>query len=55
MNISDREHRLRSRIDQLLDEREHLRAQTADRRRLVRRIWELTRSRDAWRRRALRR
>lgn len=55
MNPSDREWRLRQRIDQLLDERDQLRAQVADRRRLVVRVWELTRSRDAWRRRALKR
>jgi hypothetical protein len=60
--MTDREWRLRMRIDQLLDDRDqlqnqiaHLQAQAADRNRLVKRIWVLTRSRDTWRLRALHR
>jgi FtsZ-binding cell division protein ZapB len=50
---TDRERRLRARIDELTDERDRAQAQLAEcrqaRRRLTRRNWELVQSNENWR------
>jgi hypothetical protein len=52
MNGDDREQRLRQRIDQLTDQRDHARHRAELVPRLRKRIYELTKQRDLWKFRA---
>jgi hypothetical protein len=51
VNSDDRELRLRQRIDELTDQRDHARARAALVPRLRNKIYALTKSRDTWRHR----